>query len=361
MLPVEIGVRLFLGVILLLMNGFYVTTEFALTRVRQFDKEEFEGNRGLERAWKMTDELELYLSSCQVGITISSVALGIVAEPAMSAAIGQVFVGIGVSETVHSTIAILVAVAIINIFHVVIGEQVPTYLGVERSQLVSKYLAPVLHLWMRLMYPVVIFSDKISKLILRVFGIEITRSWAEEETGPSNLTELRREMGVLMSGLPITEERQEEILKSIDISTIPVSDIMISRENISSLSTSDSTEEVLEFVQSNPHTRYPLYDPEKDQILGLIYSAEILQNIQDLQDDTMNLSDISQTIPVVHPSTPVSEVIDHFQESKQELAIISKETTQAPVPWEEAIGLVTSTDALEEITGDLEDPLSKID
>lgn len=187
MLVFETIVRVLLGVFLLLSNGFFVTTEFALTRVRQFDEHDFEGHAGLERAWEMTDKLELYLSSCQVGITISSVALGVVAEPAVTTVFGNLFVAAGIVETAHALVSIVVAMAIINLAHVIIGEQVPTYLGVERSQFVAKYCAPVLYIWMKVMYPIIILSDKTSKSLLRVFGVEITRSWAEEEEGACNI------------------------------------------------------------------------------------------------------------------------------------------------------------------------------
>ena len=92
--PTAIGLRLVAGVLLILANGFFVAIEFALTRARQFSEEEFvDGDQRLERAWKMTQELELYLTTCQVGITASSIAVGIVAEPALAALFEPLFAG----------------------------------------------------------------------------------------------------------------------------------------------------------------------------------------------------------------------------------------------------------------------------
>lgn len=353
------ALRLVAGVILLLSNGFFVTTEFALTRVRQFDKSDFEGSRGLELAWEMTDKLELYLSSCQVGITISSVALGVVAEPAVTALFGELFVSLGLatSASAHTGLSIIVALAIINLLHVVIGEQVPTYLGVERSQFVCKYLAPVLYIWMKVMYPVIILSDRIAKLILSVFGVEITRAWTHEEEGPSNISEARREMGALLSGVPISDERKTEILNAVEIGKMPLADIMIDDDDIQALRTDSTIDEIIEFAQQNPHTRYPVYDATHDAYVGLVYSAALLQNIQHLQDGDIELVDLTTELPVFNPSISVSKAIDEFQASQQELALVSSTDSDIPIQRADVDGMLTSTDALEQITGQMEDPL----
>lgn len=354
---VTIG-RLIAGVILLFSNGFFVATEFALTRVRQFNEEDYSGNRGLEKAWEMTDRLEIYLSSCQVGITISSVALGIVAEPAVTSVLGSVFVSLGLVSSVHSVISIGISVGIINILHIIVAEQIPTYLGVERAKQITKYCAYPLHYWAMAMYPVVIGCDRVAKFILSLFGVEITRSWTEEEETPDNLTDLRREIGALMSGLQLTEERKQEVMNAIAISEIPISQIMVPEEKVVYLSTDDSLDRTIEFIQENPHTRYPLYSREdgQEKVIGLVYSASILQNIEDLRNGDTNLENISTHIPIVPPDMPVSEVIDDFQAQRQELALVS-EKTDGPISRDEVQGVVTSTDAMEEITGELEDPL----
>lgn len=354
--------RLIAGIILLASNGFFVGTEFALTRVRQFSEEEFQKNRGLRKAWEMTDQLEIFLSSCQVGITISSVALGIIAEPAVTAVLGELFVAIGLATQVHSTISIIISVSIINILHIIVAEQIPTYLGVERAKQVTKYCAYPLYYWAMLMYPVVIGCDRIAKLTLGLFGVEITRSWTEgedKEEQPKDLSELRGELGKLMSGLPLTEERKQEVINAIEISETPVEDIMVHSDQISYLSTDNSLDETIKYVQNHPHTRYPLCSSKNGEdgiVVGLVYSASILQNVDELREESTTLEDISTDIPIVPPSKPVSEVIDIFQEEKQELAIIST-SSDRPLLKRDVQGIVTSTDAMEEITGELEDPL----
>jgi CBS domain containing-hemolysin-like protein len=170
-------IRLFGGVALLLGNSFFVTTEFAMTRVRQFEREEFLGSgRGLKRAWDMTDRLEIFLTGCQVGITICSVGLGVVAEPAVTAVVGPLLGAVGISGGGHTTLSVILALTVVNLLHVIVGEQAPTYLGIERSKFVAGYGSRPLYAWTKLMYPVIIAADWVAKGLLGLFGVEITRS-----------------------------------------------------------------------------------------------------------------------------------------------------------------------------------------
>src|SRR6056297_4184352 len=154
MQPVEIALRLLAGVALILANGFFVAIEFALTRARQFSEAEFvgDGNRALERAWEMTHNLEIYLTTCQVGITASSIAVGIVAEPALAAIFEPYFDNTALASVGAGA---LIAFLIINLLHLTHGEQTPTYLGVERSRLVCRYGAAPLYWFNWLISPLI--------------------------------------------------------------------------------------------------------------------------------------------------------------------------------------------------------------
>src|SRR6056297_3029856 len=175
----EIGFRLVAGLLLILANGFFVAIEFALTRARQFTEDEFvDGDSRLERAWEMTQDLELYLTTCQVGITASSIAVGIVAEPALAAIFEPIF-----HNTVLASIGSggIIAFLIINLVHLTHGEQTPTYLGVERSRLVCRYGATPLYWFHFAIAPIITLGDSIAKLTLRLFGVEMTGAWLETE------------------------------------------------------------------------------------------------------------------------------------------------------------------------------------
>jgi CBS domain containing-hemolysin-like protein len=228
--------RLVAGLVLLFGNGYFVTIEFAMTRVRQFAEDEFQGSAGLERACEMTERLEIYLSGCQLGITICSVGLGVAAEPALTAVLDPALTALGVDgllggggEGGHSALAAAASLAVINLLHLTIGEQAPTYLGIERTKTIAKYGAPILYWWTRILSPVIRLADWTTKALLSLLGVEITRSWAEEELeeGGEGATrgELLSQMGSVLTTMDVPPERRREVINALAIDQIQTADI----------------------------------------------------------------------------------------------------------------------------------------
>jgi CBS domain containing-hemolysin-like protein len=351
--------RLLGGVALLLSNGFFVAIEFAMTRIRQFPESEFTGNAGLERAWEMTERLEIYLSGCQVGITISSVSLGVVAEPAVTAVFDEAVTAVGLAapQTGHTTIAVVTSLALINILHVIIGEQTPTYFGVERTKTAAKYGAPLLYWWTKLMSPVIYLADRVAKGILRGFGVEISRSWTEGEEGeegetlPDSRSALRRQMGDALGNVGLSDERRDEVINALEIGEIPVSDVMVPREEVVALSTADSLDANLQRMRDVPHSRFPLVGDDLESFVGIVYAPAVLSRLAALEDGEVAFEDVAAPPMTVASDAPVSNVIDQFQTNNQELALV--------LDGGDVVGLVTVTDAFEQITGDLQDPIDQ--
>ncbi|WP_227376763.1 CNNM domain-containing protein [Haladaptatus halobius] len=347
--------RLIGGAFLLLMNAYFVVIEFAMTRVRQFNEDEFGDSTGLRRAWEMTDRLEIYLSGCQVGITIASVGLGVVAEPAVAHVFAPVVrvVGLGTGST-HALSAIL-ALALINLLHVIVGEQAPTYLGIERTKFVARYGSGLLYWWTKLMAPVIVVADKTAKWLLGLFGVEITRSWTASEEGGQEVVsraDLHRQMGDVLSRVDdLSREREEEILAALQIEMLPVRDIMVSRDDIVALSTAAPFEENLERMRSNPLVRYPVIGESFDEYRGIVYAPTVVKYYDALESGDVSLVDIAHEPMTIAAETSVSDVIDLFQAQNQELALV--------LDGSEVVGLVTATDAFEAVLGDLEDPIDR--
>jgi len=371
------GLRLLGGLVLLAGNGFFVTTEFALTRVRQFSREEFRGP-GLETAWEMTERLELFLSGCQVGITVCSVGLGVVAEPAVAAVVDPLVRALGVGAAGaagHTTASVVLALAGINLLHVVIGEQAPTYLGVERSKTVARYGAAPLYYWTKLMWPVIVVADRLAKLLLRPLGVEMTRSWTEEEAGdgeesgavdeagevgeaearggelPTSRGELRREMGDALRNLGVPAERRQEVINALDIGERPVREVMMDRDDVVALSTDDELATNLAVVREYPHARFPLVDGTLEEFRGVVYTPALLRDLEPLRAGETTLEAVAAPPMTVDPGEEVADLIDRFQDEHGELALVADDG--------EVVGLVTATDAFEAITGALEDPLDR--
>lgn len=357
MVDLLLGLRLLGGVGLLLSNGFFVTTEFALTRVRQFPESAFR-EAGLDRAWDMTERLEIYLSGCQLGITISSIGLGVVGEPAVAAVLDPAVraMGFGTPGAAgHTAAAVIVAFALINFLHVVVGEQAPTYLGIERTKFVARYGAPLLYWWTKLMSPVILSADWIAKALLGLFGVEISRSWTEaevgDEAGPQTRGEVKRLMGDALADVGVPEDRQEEVLNALAIGEMPVRDVMVDPEDIVYASTAEDLETNLDRMGDSPHTRFPLVGDSLEAFEGIVYTPAVIRYRDALRDGSLDLRDLAAPPMTVSPDTVVSELIDRFQAENQELALVVEDG--------EVLGLVSTTDAFEAIAGDLEDPLDR--
>jgi CBS domain containing-hemolysin-like protein len=346
---VEIGLRLVAGVGLILANGFFVAIEFALTRARQFTEEEFlgDGSAALERAWEMTNNLEIYLTTCQVGITASSIAVGIVAEPALAAIFEPLF-----HNTVFAAIGSggIIAFLIINLVHLTHGEQTPTYLGVERSRMVCRYGAAPLYWFNWLISPLIKLGDGIAKGTLKLFGIEMTGAWLEtEEDVIESRADLRNRLGSVLEEGDLPEDRREEVLNALQIGEQPVREVMVPTEDIVALSTADDPEENLQRMEENPHTRYPLVGEDLVDFHGVVYVPVLAGHREALADGDVNFEELAAPPMTLSPDVDVSDAIDQFQAENQELALVIEDG--------EVVGMVTVTDLLESVTGDIEDPI----
>lgn len=343
----EIIIRLAGGIFLLIANAFFVATEFALTRLRQYSPKEIEEDGRLTRAWQMTEKLEIYLTGCQVGITSTSILLGVIAEPAVTELI-QLLIGTAEIGSFSSHgISIVLSVILINFAHTIWGEQTPTYLGVERAKTVARYCAPVLYWWTKAIYPVLYVGDSFTKATLKLFGVTMSRSWMDENE--ASQAGVRGKIVELLKSEGLPEERRDEVVKALEIDEIPVSDIMVPRENIVYLSDQKSLRENLEIIRNRMQSRYPLVGDSPDDFKGVLYASEILAHIQELQSNQKSLRELSRADMTVNQELSVSKLIDRFQQEHQELALVTNNG--------KTVGLVTLTDALEMIVGSAEDPM----
>jgi len=343
----EIVLRLVGGVFLTGANAFFVVTEFALTRLPQLDPDD--DPPGLERARRITDQLEIYLTGCQLGITTSSILLGVVAEPAFTSLFRPLFDLFGTTEAVSHAISVVVGIVLINLIHKIWGEQTPTYLGVERPRQVARWTAGALHVWTTVAYPFIMAGDSLAKGTLRRFGVEVQRSWTEEEDDAlTSYGSVRREIGKILSRADLSRERRDEILRAVDIDQIPVRAIMVPRSEVVALHTPDALHESLQEMRAHSYDRYPLLDPDWDDVYGTLYLTAVFRHLPELERGETTLTDIAEPVVWVDPELPVSALIDRLQQRQQEIALVR---TGGHIR-----GLVTSTDAFEAIAGELEDP-----
>ena len=343
--PSEITVRLLAGAALILTNGFFVAIEFALTRAQQHTESEFV-DPGLERAWEMTKNLEIYLTGCQIGITASSIAVGIIAEPAL-AAIFEPLLGNTVLASLGA--GAILAWLIINLLHLTHGEQAPTYLGVERSKQVCRYGAPPLYWFTKLIWPLLRLGDLFAKWTLGLFGVEMTGAWLESgDEDVESRADLYKRFESVLDESDIDDERREEVLNTLVAGDAPVQGIMVPHEEIVALSTEDTFEETLATVETHSYSRYPLVGEDEDDFRGIVYLPAITSNFDELTNGEVGIEDVAAPPMTLPADEEVSDAIDWFQAENQELALVEDDGR--------IVGMLTATDAFEEVMGELEDP-----
>lgn len=362
----EIAWRLGAGLVLIAANAFFVAVEFGLTRLRQLDltEEDLESSPGLRRAWEMTDRLEIHLTGCQLGISSSSVVLGVVAEPAVTAVIAPVIGLVGIEGASVRAVSVAVAIVALNLVHKIWGEQAPTYLGVERPRAVVERLAPALYWWTRIMHPLIKLGDGLAKATLRPFGVEITRSWTEDGGGDAEgddgnapigeRSDLKRRMADLLSRGRVPEDRRQEVLASLEIDEIPARRVMVPLDDLVHLALDAPGDENRRRIARSGYVRYPVLEAggepgRADRVAGVVYVPALFDPPERLAGPGLDLEDLLHPPVFLDPDLPVSELIDRLQAERQEAAFL--------VEKERVVGMVTIMDALEAIAGPSEDPL----
>lgn len=359
-MSLETTLRLLCGLLLVAANAFFVATEFALTRVRQYPADDFQSHRGLRRAWKMTEELEIYLTGCQVGITFTSILLGIIVEPAVTRSMAPLLTALGVNASAAHGVGLVVGLILINLVHTIWAEQSPTYLGIEKSKLVAKYCAIPHHWWTKLVYPLLIVGDGMAKWTLRLFGIEMRRSWTEAERGgddsqsssrPATRGELIEQMGALLRRGDLPPDRCEEVLQAVKLDDMPVTEALVARDDVVVLRADEPFAASAQRIGETKKTRYPLVDGDLDGVVGVVYLPEVFAHLDQLIAGEKTLSEIAESPLRLDATLPLSDAIDRFQDAGHELAVVERDGS--------AIGVVTLTDAVEVVIGQVEDPLDR--
>lgn len=335
-----------LAIVLLLvfMNGFFVAAEFSVVKVRKSRIETLvlEGNKNAKHTLKVVSDLNSYLSACQLGITLASLGLGWVGEPAIAKLLEPLFMLFNLSEVTMHSISFVIAFTIITAFHIVLGELVPKSLAIISAEKISMHTSYPLILFYRLTYPVMWAFNHSTNAILKLFGLSIVD---EHEVAHTD-----EEIKLLVQdsykhGL-IDKTELTFVDNIFDFSETTVKDIMIPRTDMACVFIEDSFEEIIEYTLKEQLTRYPVCMESKDNVIGFIHIKDLYK--QKIEGNTKNIRDITRDIKFVPESLSISELFKVFQREKVQMAIIVDE-------YGGTAGLITIEDILEEIVGEIQD------
>lgn len=341
--------KILAALVLVLLNGFFVAAEFSLVKVRKTRLAELSenGSSSAAVALDVTSKLDAYLSACQLGITIASLGLGWLGEPAVASLLEPLFVGtFGWSPVYTHTIAIVIAFIIITFLHIVLGELVPKSLAIQRAEATALGTAGPLRLFYRVFYPVIWALNSLANSTLRVWGIhpanEADLAHTEEEL--RMLVEASQRHGHL-------DKMEGKLLDNVfEFSDRVASEVMVPRQDMVCLYLQDSIEEVLETVKEYGHTRYPLCDDDKDNVIGMIHIRNLIQLKEN--PGVTDITRLKRDILFVPESMPISHLVQKMRSERTHMAIVADE-------FGGTSGLVTIEDLVEELVGEIYDEFDR--
>jgi CBS domain containing-hemolysin-like protein len=334
------------ALLLVLINGFFVLSEFSLVKIRKTRLEELaqQGNTRAKLALKVVASLDSYLGATQLGIALSSLALGWVGEPAISSLIKPILMNyFPVSEGLITTVSITLGFTGITFFYIVLGDLIPKSLAVQRSESMVLSCIWLLTIFHKVSYPVIMLFNRTAKLLLSAIGMKA----ASEADLAHSEEELRMIVSASHRGSVLNQMESELIDNVFDFADRLAREIMVPRQDMVCLFTDDPFEENMRVVRETVHTRYPLCVEDKDHIIGMVH-------VRDLMDFDMcapgerDLTAIVREVLVVPEGMSVAHLLQVMRRKCTHLAIVADE-------YGGTAGLVALEDVIEEIVGDIQD------
>ena len=331
--------------LLILTNAYFVATEFALVAVRRTQVQLWveEGRRGAAAAAAAIRDLDDAIAATQLGITLASIGLGFVGEPAIARLLQPAFSSLGVvSDWWLHTVSLVVAFAIVTFLHVVVGELAPKALALDRPGGVALVCARPLLVFGRVFRPIIALMNGAGNALARTFGVHAGHS-GEPGHSPEELS------------LLVDEARQEgrirpyagRILGNVfRLSQTRVRDVMVPRDKVFSVHRRATQSELLDVLREKGFTRLPVYADGPDDIVGILHAKDFFH--LEATDGVVILEDALRPVVTLRPDLPVVDALRRFRSGRNHLAIVREHV--GPV-----LGVCTLEDVLEEIVGEIED------
>lgn len=336
-----VALSLFLVLFFLLMNAFFVAAEFSLVRVRKSQVEILvdEDRSGAKYTKLVADNVNAYLSACQLGITLASLALGWLGEPAVSQLIEGPLLAIGLPEAAIHGIAIAIGFVVITALHIVVGELIPKSLAIFSTERYALFTATPLVWFYRITYPIMWLFNSITNGVMKLLGHDIANEhevYTDEEI--KLLIDESTESGL------IDPEQNEYVDNIFDLGDKDAEAIMTPRTNVICLDLEDSLEENLALIMQYKYTRYPVCRGNKDRIVGFVHVKDLYTLPPDSTMEDLRI----RTIQAVPEGIPIAKLLQILQAKHTKIAVVIDEHGGTS-------GIVTMSDIMEQIVGRIDD------
>lgn len=341
---VPILFQLLLVIFLIAMNGFFVAAEFACVKIRPSRLETLiqEGSRQAKYAKKLTDHLDASLSVTQLGITLASLGLGWVGEPAVATLILPITHAVGLDDVVGHTISLALAFSIITGMHIVLGELTPKTMAIQNVEKIMLNVALPMLIFQRVMYPFVWLLNHVANWVAHRMGFQTASEGDDAHT--------EEEIRLLMEeshrqGL-IDDTEVDFVDNVFDFTDLNVREIMTPRTDMVCLYLEDTMDENLHTILEEQLTRYPICREDKDHIVGFLHVKDLMRVMAEGRKP--NLRRLARKALIVPESMDVSVLLKTMQKQRSQMAIVVDE-------YGGTAGMVTIEDIVEEIVGDIQD------
>ncbi|MEP6641223.1 MAG: hemolysin family protein [Gaiellales bacterium] len=335
-------------VLIVAANGFFVAAEYGLVTVRRTRLQELDaqGSRSARRVLRLLEAPPRFISSIQLGVTLSSLGLGAIGEPVVSGLLKRPLDLLPQSwhTGIAETISVILAFTILSYFHVVMGEIVPKSFTLGHPERVALLSAGPISAFHAVFRPFIWVLVRSSAAVLRWFGVTAGTGLAlvhsEEEL--KMLVTASREKGVL------EEDEQEMLHKVFEFADKDAVDVMVPRPDVVAVRVDLPVPEMLRLVLAHPFTRYPVYEGELDDIVGVLHVRDLFSALHERGLQNLDVRSVLRDAIMVPETKPLDELLAEFQRTSNHLAIVVDE-------YGSVEGLVTLEDLLEEIVGEIGD------
>lgn len=335
--------KLFLVLVLVAANGFFVAAEFALVGVRSSRIETLAaaGSRSAKRLLELLKNLNSYLSACQLGITLASLGLGWIGEPAIARLLEGPLAG-RVSDWWRHTLAFVIAFVIITSLHIVLGEQAPKLVGLSAAEKVALAIALPMQVFYKLASWPIRALDWASARTVQLVGIKATAEHASTYTEE----ELRRLVDISRESGHLRAEERRLIHRVFEFSDTLVREAMVPRTEMAAIPATCSLEEITKAFDQHRYSRLPVYRESFDDVIGFIHSKDVMPYL--LHPEKFKLEDVLQPPLYVVDTARLEHVLRQMQKAKMHFGFVVDEHGGLE-------GVITLEDLLEEIVGDISD------
>ena len=344
----DFGLILF-ALFLVLLNGFFVAAEFAMVKLRSTKVETIAEENGWRGHILRTvhNQLDAYLSACQLGITLASLGLGWVGEPAFAHLLEPVlsYIGIESPKLVHA-IAFFFAFFIISYLHIVVGELAPKSWAIRKPELLSLWTAAPLYAFYWLMYPAIYLLNASANAILRFAG--------QGEPGPHHEHHYSRdELKLILHSSRARDPSDQDmrvLASAVEMGELEVVDWANSREDLVYLNSDAKLDEVFSLFRRHKYSRYPVYDEENGTFVGILHIKDLLLHLSLLEmlPSALKLSELLHPVERVTKHMPLSSLLEQFRQGGAHFALVEEADGKV-------VGFLTMEDVLEALVGDIQD------